>query len=162
MHNSYFELCPIGRTYQLLLQMEDYPIVLHWHLPMSEQFSNPSCTVLFGMVPHRVRLYISFSDWGSLTLTEKWPIKFTAQRMWPGGKWPQEATDIKRRRNKYLKPQKNQKFWYILLLEGSWILEVQNRNILLSYQNQLMIVSWFSISNRECGQGWNDHKKLCI
>ena len=43
--------------------------------------------------------------------------------MWPGVKWPQEATYIKRRRNQHLKPQYKRNFWNILVLEvgaGSW------------------------------------------
>ena len=59
VYNCYFELCPIGRTYQQLLHMEHNPIVLHCHVPTSEQFSAPSCTVLFLIAPHRVRLHNS-------------------------------------------------------------------------------------------------------
>ena len=63
VYNCYFELCPIGRTYQQLLHMEHNPIVLHCHFPTSEQFSAPSCTSLINATLILVTICSSDAHW---------------------------------------------------------------------------------------------------
>ena len=104
----YFQWCPKGCAYIIHIQIE-------YHLVCNKQYSYRNVLSLL----HRVNLAVSTPSLllvtcliafpvlrCGITETKKWPVKFTAHRMWPGVKWPQEATYIKWRRNNYFKPQK--------------------------------------------------------
>ena len=60
----------------------------------------------------------------------KMTSKCSLHIMWPGVKWPQEATYLKRRRNKYLKPQKIGSFG---ILFWCWKWELDLGNLELKY-----------------------------